>query len=480
VRSILLEGGLLGLAGGALGALAAIWGTRALVALAPLDLPRREAIAIDWRIAAAVIAVGGLLGVLAAAAPAAWGARASLSSLLAGSAVRGGGGQSRWRRGLVVAQVALSLVLLSSGALVMRSFERLLRADPGFQSDGVFTVRVRTPPELFPQMSDVTAFLDHLQRALAEIPGVTGASAASALPLTATAFQGTITIPGAPGNTGDPERDKVLTDIIAVRANYVEVMGMRLIAGRAFTEFGQNGVNEAVIDTATARRFFPDGSAIGATIRWAERSFTIIGVVQQARLYEVHADGRPQMLVRAERGPLFFVMRTTREPYALLPEVQSAVHRSDPRVSAGDPRSMDDIVQASLSPQAIGGTLISAFAIGALLLSAMGLFGVVSGSVTRRRHELAVRLALGADHGHILRLVLKEGALLVAVGLLIGAPGIYLADRLIRGLLVGVSPSDPLALLASALGLLLVTMVMCYVPARRALRIDPAQLLRHE
>ena len=141
---------------------------------------------------------------------------------------------------------------------------------------------------------------------------------------------------------------------------------------------------------------------------------------------------------------------------------------------------MEDIVDASLSPQSIGAALISAFAIGALLLAAMGLFGVVSGSVTRRRHELAVRLALGADHGRVLLLVLKEGALLVMAGLLIGAPGIYIAHGLIRGLLVGVSPSDPLTLLAAALGLLLVTIATCYVPARRALRIDPAQLLRHE
>jgi putative ABC transport system permease protein len=185
--------------------------------------------------------------------------------------------------------------------------------------------------------------------------------------------------------------------------------------------------------------------------------------------------------VRAELGyrPLFYVMRTTREPYSLLPEVQAAVHRIDPRVAVGDARSMDDIVRASLSPQAIGGGMISAFAVGALLLSAMGLFGVVSGSVTRRRHELAVRLALGADYSRVLRLVLKEGVLLVISGLLIGAPGIYIANRLIRGLLVGVSPSDPLTLLGAAFGLLLVTMATCYLPARRALRIDPAQLLRH-
>jgi putative ABC transport system permease protein len=483
VRSILLEGGLLGLAGGALGALAASWGTRALVALAPLDLPRRDAIAIDWRIVATVIAVGGLLGALAAAAPAVWAARASLSALLASSAVRGGGAQGRWRRAMIVAQVALSLILLSSGALVARSFERLLRADPGFRAEGVLTVRVRTPPEFFPKVSDTIAFQDRVQNALAAIPGVTGASAASALPLTATASQLTITIPGAPGNTGDAERDRLLTDMIAARAKYVEVMGMRLLAGRTFTDARQNGVTEVMIDTAVARRFFPVGNVLGATIPYGDRSFTIVGVVNQARLYDIHADGRPQILVRAEDlgvRPLFFVMRTTREPRSLLPEVQAALRRIDPRVPVADARAMDDIVQASLSPQAIGGALIGAFAVGALLLAAMGLFGVVSGSVTRRRHELAVRLALGADHSRVLRLVLKEGVLLVIAGLLIGAPGIYIASGLIRGLLVGVSPSDPLTLLAAALGLLLVTMATCYVPARRALRIEPAQLLRQE
>jgi predicted lysophospholipase L1 biosynthesis ABC-type transport system permease subunit len=260
------------------------------------------------------------------------------------------------------------------------------------------------------------------------------------------------------------------------------VMGMRLLAGRSFAEFRQNDAPEVMIDAAIARRFFPDGAAVGANIMLGRQPATIIGVFNQARLYDVHADGRPQILFRAELGfrPLFYVMRTTREPHSLLPEVQSAVHRVDPRVAVGDVRSMDDIVQASLSPQAIGGTLISAFAAGALLLATMGLFGVVSGSVTRRRHELAIRLALGADHGRVLRLVMKEGALLVMAGLLIGAPGIYFANRLIRGLLVGVSPSDPLTLLAAALGLLLVTMATCYAPARRALKIEPAQLLRHE
>jgi putative ABC transport system permease protein len=484
VRATLLEGGILGLAGGALGALAAIWGTSALVALAPPDLPRREAIAIDWRIGMTLMAVGALLGALAAAMPAVWAARASLGSLLSGSAVRGGGGHGRWRRALIVTQVALSLVLLSSGALVVRSFERLLRADPGFRPEGVFTVRMRVPPEFYAKIDEAIAFQDRILQALAAVPGVSGASATSALPLTAgMLFQTTITVPGAPGNTGDAERDQLLTDMIGVRANYVEVMGMRLLAGRSFSDPRQKGVTEVMVDAAIARRFFPQGGPLGARIRMGERSLTIIGVFDQARLYDVHADGRPQVLIRTEDygiRPLFYVMRTSREPQSLLPDVRAAVRQLDTRVPVGDARAMDDIVGQSLSPQSMGAALISAFAIGALVLAAMGLFGVVSGSVTRRYHELAVRLALGAEHRDVLRLVLKEGARLVVLGVLIGAPGIYIANYLIRGLLVGVSPSDPLTLVGAALGLLFVTLVTCYVPARRALGIEPAQLLRHE
>ena len=479
----LLEGGLLGVAAGALGVLVAVWGTRALVALAPLDLPRREAVAIDWRIAALVIGVGGLLGVLAAAVPAVWSARMSLSSMLASSAVRGGGGRGRLRQGMVVAQVALSLVLLSSGALVVRSFEHLLRADPGFRPEGVFTVRVRTPPEFYPQVKDVIAFQDRVHTALSAIPGVTGASATSALPLLGAANDVVIGNRGATGNVGNAESNALLADGIAVRANYVEVMGMRLVAGRTFPESRHAGMPEAMIDSALASRFFPEGNALGAKIPFGPLMLTVVGIVDQARLYGVHADGRPQIFARAEdigQRPLFFVMRTTRDPHSLLPEVRAAVRGVDPRVAVGDARSMDDIVEQSLSQQATSAVLISAFAIGALLLAAMGLFGVVSASVTRRRHELAVRLALGADHGRVLRLVLKEGALLVMLGLLFGAPGIYLAGGFIRGVLVGVSPSDPLTLLTVALGLLLITMATCYVPARRALGIDPATLLRQE
>jgi putative ABC transport system permease protein len=501
MRATLVEGGLLGLVGGVSGALTAIWATRALVALAPLDLPRREAIAVDWNIGVIMVLLGALLGLLAATVPAIWTTRTALSSLLASSAVRGGGGHGRMRRGMIVTQVALSLVLLCGGGLVVRSVERLLRADPGFQPEGLLTFRVRSVPEYFPTPDALVGFQDRVERAMAAIPGVTGVSAVSALPLTASAIQTTLAIPGAPGNTGSPERDAPLVDVLGMRASYVQVIGMRIIAGRGFDPVRQDGRQEALIDSHLAAQFFPHGNPIGAKItggfaasRGGSRTatnysyqpaegLTIVGVVEQARLYDVHQDGRPQLYVRAEDWgfrPLSFVLRTAQKPESLIPQARAALRQVDPRVAMGDVRPMEQIVGDVLRQQRTSAAVIAALAVGALCLAAMGLFGVVSSSVTRRQHEMAVRLALGADHRRVLRHVLGEGALLVGIGVLIGVPGVYAAGRLIRGLLVGISPLDPLALAAAAIGLGLVTMVACYVPAQRVLRIDPAQSLRRE
>jgi putative ABC transport system permease protein len=270
---------------------------------------------------------------------------------------------------------------------------------------------------------------------------------------------------------------------MGTRATYVAVMGMRVVEGRTFDPVRRKGVLEALIDRHLARQFFPASSPLGAKIPFNDQSVTVVGVVDQARLYDVHQDGRPQVLLRAEDWgyrTLAFVVRTPRDPHALIPEVRAAIRRIDPRLAIADVRTMDAVVGDALRRQRISAVLISGFAIGALLLAAMGLFGVISGSVTRRRHELAVRLAVGANHGRLLRLVLGEGAALVAMGVLIGAPGIYVAGRLMRGVLVGVSPLDPATLLAVALGLGLVTMIACYLPARRVLRIDPAHSLRQE
>ena len=200
-------------------------------------------------------------------------------------------------------------------------------------------------------------------------------------------------------------------------------------------------------------------------------------------MYDVHQDGRPQVYVRAEdwdfaMRTLSFAVRTERPPDSVIPDVQAAIRRIDPRLAVSQVRTMNEIVDEALSQQRLGAVLIGGFALGALLLAAMGLFGVVSGSVTRRRHELAMRLVLGADYGRVLRLVLGEGALLVGLGVLIGVPGVYAAGGVIRSVLIGVSPADPLTLFSVAIGLALVAMIACYLPARRVLDIDPARSLR--
>ena len=275
----------------------------------------------------------------------------------------------------------------------------------------------------------------------------------------------------------------MLVDIIGARAGYFETMGMRVVTGRTFDSARRADVREAVIDKTLAVRFFPNASPLGVRIPYGGAQLTIVGVVDQARMYAVQQDGRPQIYVRAEDWgyrPLFYVIRTERDARELSPDVRATVRHVDPRVAVGDERTLEDIVGDVLRQQRTSAILIAAFAIGALLLAAMGLFGVVAGSVMRRRHELAVRLALGADHWRVLRLVVGEGALLVAIGMLIGIPGVYAAGRLLRGLLVGVSPGDTVTLVGVAFGLALVTLVTCYVPARRVLAIELGRLLREE
>jgi putative ABC transport system permease protein len=206
-------------------------------------------------------------------------------------------------------------------------------------------------------------------------------------------------------------------------------------------------------------------------------------VVQQTRLSNLHEDGRPQLFIRAEDWVQYmpvWVVKTDGDPQALVAEVRRAIRRIDPRIPVSSVQTMDEIVADALRQQRMSAVLIGGFALGALLLVAMGLFGMISGAVVRRQGELAIRLALGASHQRLLRLALGEAALLVVVGMLIAIPGVYAAGGLIRGLLVEISPWDPLTLLAVAFGLLVVAIAACYVPARRVLVIDPARLLRQD
>jgi putative ABC transport system permease protein len=482
VRATLLEAGLLGVIGGIGATMIAAWGTRLLIALAPVDLPRRESISVDWTAGISIVAVGVVLGLVAGAAPAFWASRATLATLLRNAAVRGGG-QGRLRRALVVIQVALCLVLLSAGGLVARSFERLLRSRPGFDPTGVLTMRVPIAQWRFPDNASAVAFDDRLQRELAAVPGVVSVGAASAIPLTAGTDQNDVTLPGAPGNTGVGEHDAPLVDVIQARPGWFATLGIRILSGRDFEPPRAGERRGAIIDRTLAQTFYPSSDAVGHLIAAGSDTFPIVGVVDHARQYDLHRDGRPQVYLRDQDdtyGPLYFAVRTKRDPRDLVADVRAAVHRLDAEMAVSQIQSLDEVVNDSLRQQRVSAVLIVGFSLGALLLAAMGLFGVIAGSVTRRKHEIAVRLALGAERGRVLRLVLGEGARLIALGVLVAVPGIYAAGGLMRGVLVGISPFDPATLVAVALGLGAVALAACYIPARRVGSIDPAKSLRED
>jgi len=236
-------------------------------------------------------------------------------------------------------QIALSLVLLSAGGLVVRSFDRLLRSDPGFRPEGVVTIPVPLPAQSFATAEEIMSAQDRIHTALAGIPGIASISAADALPLTASANQTTISIPGAPGLTGDEEKDRPLVDVIATRAGYVDAIGMRVVAGRAFEADPPDGVNEALIDRHLAAHFFPSGTPLGAEIPFGDDvRLRVVGVVDQARLYDVHEDGLPQLFVRSDQFPrrrLAFVLRTERESSYVVHDVRAALQRVAPRLARG-------------------------------------------------------------------------------------------------------------------------------------------------
>jgi len=481
VRATLVEGGLLGFIGGTLGALAGVWGTRVLLALGPIDLPRRDSIALDWQVAASVIGVGTLIGLLAAAVPAVWAARVSLASLLSGMAVRGGASSGRMRRSLVVVQVALSLVLLSAGGLVVRSFETLLAADPGFKTQGLLTFGVGLGEWLFPKTADSFAFQDRVTEALHSLPGVKSVSATSTLPLGGGGSVSWFTVPSA-SEKGDDGPDGRPGFRIFTRAGYFETMGMRLVEGRTFESARRDGVHEAIIDQRAAKHFFGNRSPLGATLVFDYNPVTIVGVVEQARLVDLYKDDAYlHLYLRAEdfeERPWRFTVRTDRDPKALLPEVRNLIRQIDSRVAVSEAYTMDEIVAERRSRERISAVLIAGLGLGALLLVAMGLFGMISGSVSRRSGELAIRMALGATHGRVIRLVVGEGSRLLATGLVIGIPGIYMAGAALQGFLIGISPFDIPTLVVVSLGLVAVALLACYLAARRVTRIEPDRLLR--
>lgn len=472
--------------GGVLGIGLAYWGTSAVVRLAPASLPRRENVGLDAPVVLVALVVVLMVGVLAALPAAVRAARQPTERALRETTAGAGGGAAagRTRRLLVVAQVALSLVLLVGAGLVARSFASLLRTDPGYATRGALTFRVSTSPQSYPTPAAVRQFHARLLHRLAALPGVTAVGATSALPLASSTSQTGASFPGASGNAGDGESDNPLVDRFMVTPGYFRALGVRLLEGRAFDERDTpSSAPVAIIDASLAHRFFPDGSAVGHTVLMNLDTLEIVGVIRQARFYTIQADDRGQVYrPQSQRvgGALYYVLRTNGPPLAWAGRVRSVVQSIDAGVAVADLRPMRAIVAASLGPERLSLSLLVGFGVCALLLATLGIYGVVTSTVVRRTHEVGIHLALGADRARVLALVLREGVAATLVGLALGLLGAAFTSRLLGGLLFQLTPTDPLTYAAVAAGLLAVALLAAWLPARRATRIPPVEALRVE
>ena len=477
---------------GALGGVAvAMVGTRVLLALVPGQLPRADDVAVDWRVLAAAAGCALLSGTLFGVAAAAHARGAPFTSSLAAGSARATAGMRRTskRRLLVGAQIALSLVLLVAAGLLATSFVRLLHVDPGFLPEQAIAAHVDYPiAGTFDFKKDGpvwSAFFSQLVERSGRMPNVTAAGATSALPLAGDPESSGFTIAGrtppAPGQAPT-------ADYAVVAGNYFGAMGIRLVAGRTFTTADRSETPRVIIiNRELARRYFPNEQPLGQRITCG-CDFTpgpreIIGVVENVRVTALDDPIAPGLYVPETQMTypgLTLVLRTKGDPSAVLPVLRRELHDLAPRVALQEVRTLRDVFATSLARQRFNLTLIGAFAVAALALSIVGLYGVIALSVGERRRELGVRLALGARPSAVLGLVLGEGARVTAAGIVVGILAAIPAMRLLRGMLYAVNANDVIVYAVAAGVVALVAVLSTLIPARAATKLDPAIALRLE
>lgn len=490
VRQLLTESVLLGLCGGAVGLLAGVWGVELLVALAPPDIPRLGEVALDARVVGVTAVVSLLTGVLFGMAPALHASRPDL-----GDTLKDGGRSStsatrhRIGKALIVSEVALSLVLLVAAGLLINSFARVQNVPPGFSADHLLTMRVAPPQATYTTFEKGQAFYDQLFTRLRATSGVRGAAAINALPLSGFGGDRTFYIEGRTVTRPEDQADE---EVRFVSAHYFTTMNIPMIEGREITvrDVG-TAPRVAVINTALARKYWPDGGAIGGRIAFSQREpswYQVVGVAGNIKHAALDAKDKPELYVPyaqplfagATVRPMFVVVRTDQDPIAAVTVVRHMVASLDSDLPVSNIRSMDQRLTASLSSRRFNMLLLALFAGLALLLAAVGIYGLVSYAVSERTHEIGVRLALGAGPRDVLAMLVGEGMTLTAAGAAIGSAAAFAVTRVMGGLLFDVTPTDPATFVAVTALLTLVTLCACYLPARRATHVDPVTALRAE
>jgi putative ABC transport system permease protein len=484
-RQLLVESVILALAGGLLGVILAAWGVRALAAVTQ-SLPRSDGITVNTAVLLFSVGISVLTGIVFGVFPAFYASTPDLSAFLKDTRRDGGegGGRRRFRSALVAVEVALALVLLAGAGLAIRSFERLSSVDPGFDSSGLLVATVTLPDARYPDAEAAARFFSQYVDAISTQPGVEAAGAVMNAPLGGGGFGGTLSL------AGRESADELRAQVRPATAGYLETLRIPLRRGRLFSSADRSGGAPVAIVTETAaRQFWPGEDPVGKRLRLhvgisgREGEREVVGVVGDVKLQSLQGVVPAVVYVPHAQYVSEFMtvfVRGAGDPMSLLPVVKGQLEALDPELALTRVRTGDELVAASIAQPRFRMLLLGLFAAIALLLAAVGLYGVMTFSVSQRVGEIGLRMALGADRSSVMRLVLAQGMLPVAIGLVAGLAGAAALTRVMSGLLYGVSPYDPLTFLAVSIVLAVVAAAAIYIPARRAMTMDPLLALRHQ
>ena len=495
LQQALAETLLLALAGGALGLVFAHYGVILIVKFLAQRLPRSSEISLDGWVLAFTAGISLLAGFAAGLAPAFRAAKTDVNEALKqglGRATSDSGG-SRTRDLLVVSEVALSLMLLIGAGLLIRSLWMLHQVNPGFEAAQVVTMEVAVPIGKFTEPAQQIGYFNRVLDRIRTLPGVQAAGLIDSLPLSDNGSMQPIALEGRPPVA---MADMPEVDVRLISPGYLGAMHLPLLEGRGVDDSDVAGRPGAVlISESMAKLFWPNESAIGKRLTlyfFPDQPRVVVGIVGDVKLYAVNETQRkatlyfPVAQLTAPRGAAFqsfgmnLAVRTGAAPVNMASTVGLAIHEVDPGIPVQNVRTMDEMISESLSPQRFTMLLLGAFAGLALLLAVVGIYSVTSYSVSRRTNEMGIRVALGARRTDVLMLVIRHGMMLALIGSVIGIAGALLLSRVIRSQLFGVQPTDPATFVAAACGLMIVVLAASYIPARRAMRVDPMVALRYE
>ena len=484
IRQLLTESVLLASAGAIFGLALAWAGTRLLVTVNPAILPRATEIALDVRALGFTAAIAVLTGLLFGLAPAIQMARVDLNSTLreGGRGTALGFRRNRLRSALVIGEVALSLVLLSGSGLLMRSFYKLQSIDPGFDPHSVLTFRANLPGAKY-RAEAQTAFYRRALDRLRSLPGVTSAGAAQIFPLSGSDYILSFVQIGKPPL---PPGNQPSAAYYSATPGFLGALRVPLKRGRDFNEHDDSAAPPvALISESMARQFYPNEDPLGQKIQMGNGSkpAEIVGIVGDVRDQQLESKGRPAVYEPAAQvpfGTMYFAVRTVGDPETLIPAARAAMRELDAELPLDAVGSVDALVASALSQRRFAMLLMAIFAGLALIMAMVGIYGVISYSVTQATQEIGIRMALGARRGHVLRMVLGYGSLLMFVGLLLGTAAALVGSRLIAAQLFDIQPTDPATYVIVALALSATGLIACAIPALRATRVDPLIALRDE